>query len=45
MKNNIHREIRHLKHLVKINRAEKNWHKVDQLKNRINVATKYAKRK
>ncbi len=45
MKNNIHREIRHMKHLVKREREEKNWHKVDQLKHRINTATKYAKRK
>jgi len=44
MRNNINREIRHFQHLIKIYRDEKNWLKVDQLKHKMRLAIKYAKR-
>ena len=45
MKNDIHKEIRHMRRLVKIYRAEKNWPKVDNLKHRVRLAIKEAKQR
>ncbi len=43
MKNHPYKKIRHLQHLIKQYRAEKNWLKVDQLKHTVRLAIKEAK--
>ena len=45
MKNDICKEIRHLRRLIKIYRAKKNWLQVDHLKHKVQLAIKEAKQK
>lgn len=39
----MHDEIRNLKRLIQIYRAEKNWPKVDELKHKLHIAIKSIK--
>lgn len=43
MKNHAYKQIRQLQRRIKSCRAEKNWHKADQLKHKVRLAIKDAK--